>query len=372
MFRLLDRYVARTFLSTFGVVLFFILAIFTVITVILRIDSVLEVQEGLAVRGLSGASVLGRYCLLSLPFILLQFLPFVTVIAGAISFVRLMRSNEIVPMIAAGRSPGRIAVPVFVAGGVLVLGMYAMQQWAVARVSDAHYHLESLLEGRYDGECDSLPQVADRDGNSWSVEVYTPLRKRMRGARVIRFRDSTTGRDAGTLEVPAADYLVDGPGGEGWYATEAVLVAAEGVGRRETLPPDRPLPIVLRPEDLERKVVETIRSGHRALSIGGAAAFARENPDDPAAQVGFHSLLTWPLANLLLLLLCLPFIFRMGDRNLFVALGIALLLSAGYFMADHLCRDLGVRGTLPPLLAAWLPVVLAVSAALAIRDALRI
>jgi lipopolysaccharide export LptBFGC system permease protein LptF len=67
----------------------------------------------------------------------------------------------------------------------------------------------------------------------------------------------------------------------------------------------------------------------------------------------------------------MPFILRMGERNLFVGVGISLVLCASYFALDLICQELGGRATLPPSVAAWLPVVVGVSLAISLHDALR-
>ena len=88
-------------------------------------------------------------------------------------------------------------------------------------------------------------------------------------------------------------------------------------------------------------------------------------------QLTFHVLLTWPLVNLVLLLLGLPFVFRLGERNLYVGLGIAIGLCTAYFAVDTVLLDLGRKGTLPPGVAAWLPLLLFGSLSLSLRDVLR-
>jgi lipopolysaccharide export LptBFGC system permease protein LptF len=371
---ILDRYVTRTFVATFGIVLMFILSIFLVLTVIMRIDSLLEVQEALTSRGYSVSGILLRYCLISIPFLLLQFLPFVMIIAASIAFIRLLRGNEIVPMIVAGRSPGRIAMPVMCCAGLVALSMYAMQEWAAPRLSDGRLWLESLMDGRFEGEFDEVPRLEDGAGNIWTIDRFSPLSRRIEGVRVLRFHDPETGRVRGTLEVPSAVFRTGISGRRGWHADGAVLVLdADGAefGAREAWPPDRPLPTDLRPDRIELILAKESPTTGAALSLSEAARKAREAPDDPRPLVLFHSLLTWPIANLLLLLLGLPFLFRLGERNFLVGIGIALILAAVYFAADHVICDFGKRGVLPPVLAAWVPVVLFASLSIAIRDALR-
>jgi len=174
--RILDRYIAVTFITTFGVVLFFILGIFVVLNLFSLVDSLLENREMLEERGYSILSILWSYYLVSIPFILQQLLPFVTLIAGTITLIRLIRGNEIVPMIAAGHSPTRIAMPIYFAAALLSLGMLAMQEWAVPRLADARIRMEWLKDGNFEGDFKKVPPVSDGAGNRWSMKLYNPVR----------------------------------------------------------------------------------------------------------------------------------------------------------------------------------------------------
>jgi lipopolysaccharide export system permease protein len=104
------------------------------------------------------------------------------------------------------------------------------------------------------------------------------------------------------------------------------------------------------------------------LSLTEAARIARQYPGVPEPAVVFHQLLTWPIANLLLMLLGLPLVLRFRNRNLLFGIGSALLLCAAYFAVTQICQDLGKRGEVGPAVAVWFPVVLFSSVAAAIVD----
>ena len=62
-----------------------------------------------------------------------------------------------------------------------------------------------------------------------------------------------------------------------------------------------------------------------------------------------------PLEMLLavFLLLGLPMVYRLGRSNVFRAFGTTCGLAAGYFFADAVLTDMGARGALNPVVAAW-------------------
>ena len=80
-----------------------------------EIDDLLDASEELKAAGRTVVGVLLQYYAISIPFFLLRLLPFITLISATIALIRLMRGNEITPMIVAGRSPARIVRPIFIA-----------------------------------------------------------------------------------------------------------------------------------------------------------------------------------------------------------------------------------------------------------------
>jgi lipopolysaccharide export LptBFGC system permease protein LptF len=365
---ILDRYITRIFISTFGVVLLFVLGVFFVIHTFSLIDSVLEARDELRGHGLTVPGVLLRYYGVSIPFFFQQLAPFITVIAATIALIRLMRGNELTPMIIAGRSPGRITLPVYVCGGIIAVMMLAIQQWAVPRLADAQSRYKRYADGDFEGTVDDLPFMVDGFGNSWSVGEWLPDQAVVKDVKIRRFTDPKSGEIVGTLSAESARYVEDGPSGSGWYPEGATLLHLDGMWD-EPLPDDRPLPTDLLPEALE--AARKSRDAGKMLSLSEAAGIVARYPDLPHQRVAFHSLITWPLGSLLLLFLGMPFILKLGERNLFVGIGVSLTLCGAYFGVDTICRDLGSRAALPPTVAAWLPIVIFVSIAITLHDAFR-
>lgn len=56
-----------------------------------------------------------------------------------------------------------------------------------------------------------------------------------------------------------------------------------------------------------------------------------------------------------MVLIALPFGARSGRHNVFAGVASSLFICFGYFIMQRIAMGLGVGGTLPPLLAAWLP-----------------
>ena len=89
-------------------------------------------------------------------------------------------------------------------------------------------------------------------------------------------------------------------------------------------------------------------------------------PNRDAAVLAKHIRFADPINNLLLLLLGLPFILS-RERNIKASAGLSVLMVGSYFAFIHICRLVG----LPPILGAFLPILLFGTVASVMLDAVK-
>jgi lipopolysaccharide export system permease protein len=107
----------------------------------------------------------------------------------------------------------------------------------------------------------------------------------------------------------------------------------------------------LRPEDAAKKP---------QLSLREILTYLRLHPRQSKAErakllTQFHCRLAEPFTCLAVVLIALPFGARAGRHNVFAGVASSLFICFGYFIMQRIAMGLGVAGTLPPFLAAWLP-----------------
>jgi lipopolysaccharide export system permease protein len=86
-------------------------------------------------------------------------------------------------------------------------------------------------------------------------------------------------------------------------------------------------------------------------------------------RVGLHGRLVQPFLDVTLLLLGLPLVLRRGDRNVFLAIGLAAVLVAGFMLVVTAFEYVGANYTLiSPSLAAWVPLMIFVPIAVAMSE----
>jgi lipopolysaccharide export system permease protein len=86
-------------------------------------------------------------------------------------------------------------------------------------------------------------------------------------------------------------------------------------------------------------------------------------------RVGLHCRFVQPFLDVTLLFLGLPLVLRRGDRNVFLAIGLAAVLVAGFMLVVMAFQYVGTNYTLiSPALAAWAPLMIFVPAAAAMSE----
>lgn len=341
----LDRYVLRVFLLHWLVVAAAILGLFTLFDVIARAD---ELGQAAAIE--PHVTLLAvRYYLANLPFLLEMFGPYLSLLAGLGTVLALMRGREWTPMLAAGRSTRRAFLPILAAALALGLGLAVFRETLMPRVLVEREALERRL---FDQRAWALTDTWARG------EGLTALRAGVflpgaglgsgsdRGAsRVLGFELYEPGRPGGAA-VPDRLVLADQARWQdgGWDLENGRRISvdrgSEAVDRVET--PD------LGPRDVLRAWFGLTRPD--MLPLRDLAELRRRDPGHRRAATLIRARLAEPWVHVILLLLGLPFALRFERRSSLEGFAMGLLLSALYFVADFLLRDLGGRGVVAPWL----------------------
>jgi lipopolysaccharide export LptBFGC system permease protein LptF len=74
-------------------------------------------------------------------------------------------------------------------------------------------------------------------------------------------------------------------------------------------------------------------------------------------KVAIHMRLAFCAANVVLLLVAIPYAFQQENRNALVGIGVGLLVAIAYYLVSMFCEYLGNNANLTPSVAGWLPIV---------------
>ncbi len=371
----LDRYVLRRFLSYYGLALLYLAGIFLVVDFMARLDKFVEAREVLKAAGRSVPGAVLRYYVASLPLVVLQVAPFVTVMGACMAVVDLRRWNELYPMMEAGRSLARILAPV-VAASVLVTALLVFAQDRIApKAVEARAAVDRSLEDEAGRSSTRVPHVRDSSGNVWSIGRWDPHEQTAEGVRVSPFRarggpGGAPVRTYDLLEVGRMRFRRGADGRGAWFPDGGhLLLPAErpgGAGTALAVPAGAALPTDLSPADIELGRASEDVEG---LSSNRLRRLRDRYPDLQYLTVLLHKRLTYPLSNLVLLLVGVPLVLRGQGSSIFVSVLAAIGVCAAYFVADTVACDFGGRGILPAALAPWIATILFGAAGVTMMDA---
>ena len=359
LFGRLDRYVVSHFIGSYGTALFMLLGLFLIMDLTSNLDDYLE---GDGQGNKPSTFVLVRYYLMKLPFLFLEVAPFITLVAGMFTVNRLLKKNEVTPVLSAGLSVHRLLLPVFVCGVILAALMFGLRELVVGKLANQRDALLYQLE--YPGQERVLEDVAVQ-GRSRSTVFLQTVYADSKPMRVDGL--------SGSKRMGDKDVLVQAEGAV-WNAKNKQWKLTKGlqrtVGEEEVV--EEPVD-TLKGFDLTPELAFTYARAKNPLdlSFGEVQELMTREPEDSAFQTLWHYLLTFPLANLVLLLVGLPVLFQYERGKGAERMALGGMFCIFYFALDFVFRNLGLGGGLSPILAGWVPILIVGSLGLALTDGIK-
>lgn len=348
-----DRYFARQYLATLFAALAFLSLLVIVFDIADRLDDLPKAARQIEAAGRTRVGLLVEYYATLLPFLWMKLIPFSALIAAGLVFTWLARANELSPVVTAGVPSVRLLAPILGVGLLLVVAMSVARETVVPDLARRHDDLHRVFKrsGRGD-RLTAVKHLFDRGGGRVSMTAYLPAQRRMEAAWVTFRREPTPDgpRDVAHY-FPVLDWDASV---EAWVGTKGgtrcVLRPQESGADATALPPGTKAPVAMRPSLLELTLRQGTALGFSSEEIG---ALADGYPENPRFRLLLHQQWAAPVSTLVLLLLGLPMVYRLGRANVFRAFGTTCALTAGYFLADAVLTDMGARGALNPVVAAW-------------------
>jgi LPS export ABC transporter permease LptG/LPS export ABC transporter permease LptF len=353
---LVDRYVIAQYLRIVALALASGYLIYTVVEVKRLLDGVLQNRQP--------GMLVGRYLKYFAPGMLQFTLPVACLVAGVVTFTILGRRGELTALKAGGMSMRRALLPVVAVTAALCALLFLVQD-RIAPVSNRKaQEVRDQILGRAPRSY-GLPVGGGRwtfgaEGRLYQYRLYDSDRRTFQGLSIFRVDrsgprvlDHTYAASAhwnGTAWEMAKGWRREFPAGGGvgpWITHEGTWVEAldppENFSRRETtLALGTDLPEQMSIEELGEQLASLENSGY----------------DTTRLRVGYWAKFSLPFTPLVMLLLGLPFAFKVGRSGSLYAIGISLLLVILYWATLAVFNALGLETILPPLLAAWAPNVL--------------
>ena len=355
-----DWHVLRRFAAGTALLLVLLVATFVVLDFAERIDDFLD-------RGASMGQIFGEYYIHYVPDIVRLTSPLALFLSAVYVTARLAQSMQLTAVHMAGVSTWRYLRPYLIAAGAFTVVMLGFNGFVVPRSLATVHEFQNRFyrdspEGS-SGNGEIVRQTAP--GVLLSSRYFDRENGQAFRVSVVAFDDSThdVARRLDAAQITWIDSL------ETWRALDVTLRQFDGSGERYERFAELDTALAILPRDLaqserdaERLTLPEARAYVTSLERAGVTERGRP-------LVAYYTKITYPLANLILVLIAIPLASkrRRGGQaaQLAVGLGVAFL----YLALQKTVEPLGYVQDIPPIAAAWLPHILfaGIAAAMLVR-----
>ncbi|HET7747021.1 MAG TPA: LptF/LptG family permease [Vicinamibacteria bacterium] len=355
---LIDRYIARSYVSKLALVLTAFWALFV-------LASFLDLFDDVQQNRVKGAVVFHYYAFAS-PKMVHLIAPVSVLVTVLITLGILARNNEITAMKAAGISLYRVVIPVVVLGAAVGFVMFEGAEYVLPPMNKVAERDFNVIKGR-PPQASTLNQhrwILGSDGRFYNYDYFQkadarqgitlyglsvydvdPATWRLRDRRFAARAVWDAGRGVYELERGWRRRFV-GEGCEGSVAGQAAECF-----REFTQTTDRHLeaPSYF---DKEERAADTMSFGELQDHIRSVEALGL---DVTRLRVELHRKIAYPAVALVMTLLAIPFSFVVARHGALYGVAVSLFIAIVYWACIAVFDALGNNGLLPPPLAAWAP-----------------
>ena len=338
---IVDRYLVREYVTFMGIGLAVAAALFIVIDLLKTLDKYLRVKPPLVY-------ILEHFAY-RLPAALHDGLPVVMLVATIFLFLTLSRYHELTALKAAGVSLYRVSAPVLGVGLVVAIGAGLFQELALPVLNERGEEVDRVkIRGQAPRHLQSRQRlwVRSADTRFYRVELLNPGTNDLYGVTILELDREF--RLTGRLDARRAHWTAGG-----WELSDGAYREIGPEGKVQTVPFGwTALDLKEELEDFLRiqKPVSTMSFWELRDYIGQleAAGFQIRK-----YLVELYSKLSFPLVNLVMVLVAIPFALQSPRGGRLVGIGLAIVIMAGYLVVHYVALAFARADLLPPLIAAW-------------------
>ncbi len=350
MLSILDRYVIRSFVINYAVSLTVLIGLYVIVDLFVNLDEFTEKQLPALDVVLNICSYYGYNLFLYFA----QLSGVITLVAASFTLARMQQSNELTAILASGTSLHRVAVPVIACGLTLNMLWVVDQELIIPKIAHKLARPHDDIEGR---ETYGIWFVNDRNNTLVSAVKFLPRAKKMKRP-IIMNRD----RNNRVTDIIMADTAIWDEERKVWQLERGKLIdASEDLDRTFGLDISLESELVTTYEsDLTPKelMLRQVAQWVDFMSIRQLNALEERDTSRRwvIAQTK-HTRFTLPFANMVLLLIGIPFFLNREPRNVLINAALSLGVCSSCFVLNFVAQNL-VSATIHPALPAWVPIIL--------------
>lgn len=340
--RILDRYVARKYVSVATLSCVSLLGFY-------YIGTLIDKSERLF-KGQASGSLLLEYFYYSTPQFIAYVVPVAALLSALAAIGGLTRTGELIVMRACGISLYRAAAPVVLLALVWSGGLFLLDDRVLAKANRQAEVLEDQIRGAEPHTVNPIASsnwLVDKQGRIYHYSAFDIPHQTLYGLSIFavdrqRYR-LTSHTYAAHVTFSDDAWRTDG----GW--TQEFL-DDERVTRKDFGP--RPLELAA-PESFsgmhnQEADLMTFEELRRHIAEQDETGFSMAD-----ARVQLQRRIAFPLVTVVMTLLGVPFGVTVGRRGALYGIGVAMILGCAYWLANTVFIAAGQADLLPAVLAAW-------------------
>jgi lipopolysaccharide export system permease protein len=367
--RILDRYIAKNFLVGYAIAFCVLIGLRIVIDLFVNLD---EFAERADLGPWAVAQSVLMYYGLNMTLYFRDIAGVVTVVAAAFSLGRMVRTNELVAIIASGVSAQRIIGPILVLAAFFTAVSVADQELLIPAISDklVRGHDETIQEKAY-----TVWFISDGKGSLLCSPRYDAATATLQHPTIITRQRVDPERPSlwqvtGRITADSAKY---NERTEQWDLTNGLFLSIDPANLRAV--PERVDAYAadgLLPKDIS---IRSKAGFDSLLSWRQLETLARQQTNvKSAAQLCSqkHFRLTDPIINLTMLMVSLPVLICRDPKAMKSAIIVSFGLTAACFVTTFVCKMMAAEVVwIMPELWAWLPLFIFVTIAVVELDSMK-
>jgi lipopolysaccharide export system permease protein len=361
MLTLIDRQLIRSYFKGYFICLVSLLSLYIVVDLFTNLDDFSNHNGGIGTT----AHLIGIYYGYKVWQIFDRLCEAILVLAATFTVTWMRRNNEQIPLLSCGVSTQRIVRPVLFSAICMLSLNVINQEMIIPSIG------MKMMFQRDDPKGEKEVQVRGAyEPNGVHIEGERANRK---GLIIYQFRVTLPTEVIGGLKhltAEAARYVPPDPRRSqrsgGWEMTGTTSGTTEDI----EIPENPAIEQIDKGKFFlhTRKVTFDVLTRHdNAYLLSSTAALYHELQNEESNRQGasqldrkkavlFHMRLARPLVSIILVVLGISIILGDNNRNVYIGVGMCLLVCGCFFSATSACKFLGDNNLIAPALSAWIPI----------------
>ncbi len=350
--KILDRYVAKNFLIGYAIAFCVLIGLRIIIDLFVNLDEFTEHADLGALVVIK--NILTFYGLNSTLYFR-DFAGMITVVAAAFSLGKMVRSNELVAVMASGVSLKRVIEPIVILALLLTALFVIDQEFIIPPLADKLVRTQDATPGQESYDVDF---ITDGNGSLICSPSFDPATATLHKPTIItrsKIPDSPIWQVTGRISAEKAVY---NPQTRRWDLTNGRLT------EKDPLSGSKPIASYasdITPKDIpvRRKARhKTLLSWRQLAVLAAQAQQGAKIKDLRQLYAQKHSRVTEPIINLTMLMLALPILVCRDPKSMKSAIMISFAATAGCFITTFICKMLAPEADTFYRIGfwAWLPI----------------